>query len=321
MRSGLRVWLLLGLIGLAGCGGASVSSTGPGMPTPSPTPPPSPSPTPPSTVPAISHVVLVVLENHSFSQVIGSPFMPYLNSLASQHSLAANYFANTHPSIGNYFMLITGQIETNDDSFAGTVSDDNMVRALSVAGKSWKAYMENLPAPGYTGGDVFPYLKHHNPFAYLSDVLNSSPQAANMVPFTQLAADLSSSTLPNFAFVTPNAEDDAHSCPGGAHTCADSDKLAAADNWLKANIDPLINSPAFANGVLIITWDEGDQADVANGGGQVATVIAGMGVKAAFQSTTLYQHQSLLGLILDLLSVSDHPGASAGAPGMNEFFQ
>ena len=60
-------------------------------------------------VPAASHVFLVVLENHGFSQVIGSPSMPYLNSLASQGALAANYFANTHPSIGNYFMLTTGQ--------------------------------------------------------------------------------------------------------------------------------------------------------------------------------------------------------------------
>ncbi|HEY6309137.1 MAG TPA: alkaline phosphatase family protein [Candidatus Angelobacter sp.] len=289
------------------------------MPTPSTSP--TASPTPPVTVPAASHVVLVVLENHSLSEVIGSPSMPYLNSLAVQHSLAANYFADTHPSIGNYFMLTTGIVESNDDNFAGTISDDNIVRALVAAGKRWKAYMESLPAAGYTGGDVYPYFKHHDPFAYLSDVLDASPQTANIVPLTQLGADLSSASLPNFAFIVPNVENDAHDCPGGVPTCADSDKLAAADAWLKTNIDPLINSPAFANGVLIITWDEGDPADVANGGGQVATVLVGMGVRAGFRSTTLYQHQSVLRLILDLLSVSDHPGASATAPTMTEFFQ
>lgn len=266
-------------------------------------------------------MVLVVLENHSFAQVIGSPFMPYLNSLASQHGLAANYFANGHPSIGNYFMLTTGKIETNQDNFTGTISDDNVVRALAGAGKSWRAYMESLPAPGYTGEDVHPYLKHHDPFAYLSDVLDSSPQAANIVPLTQLAADLSSGSLPAFAFVTPNAENDGHDCPGGVLVCADSDKLAAVDNWLKANIDPLLNSPAFAGGVLIITWDESQPADVAHGGGQVATVLAGMRVKTAFRSTTFYQHQSVLALILSLLSVNDRPGASAPAPAMGEFFE
>jgi phosphatidylinositol-3-phosphatase len=321
MYSGLRVGLLLVLVGLAACGGTSVSSNGPPTPLPSPSPSAAPTPTPPAAVPAASHVVLVVLENHSLSQAIGSPFMPYLNSLAAQHAMAANYFADTHPSIGNYFMLTTGIVESNDDNFAGTINDDNIVRALVAAGRSWKAYMENLPAPGYTGGDVYPYLKHHNPFAYLSDVLDSSPQAANIVPLTQLGADLGSASLPNFAFIVPNVQNDAHDCPGGAPSCADSAKLAAADAWLKANIDPLINSPAFANGVLIITWDEGDAADVANGGGQVATVLAGMRVRAGFRSTTFYQHQSVLRLILDLLNVSDHPGASATAPTMNEFFQ
>src|SRR6185312_6265995 len=49
------------------------------------------------------------------SQVIGSAAMPYFNSLATQHALATQYFANAHPSIGNYFMLTTGNIETNDD--------------------------------------------------------------------------------------------------------------------------------------------------------------------------------------------------------------
>src|SRR5690348_18126081 len=79
-----------------------------------------------------SHVFLIVEENHSYSDVIGNSSMPYFNSLASQYGLATQYFANTHPSIGNYFMLTTGKIETNDDSFIGTISDDNIVRELTA---------------------------------------------------------------------------------------------------------------------------------------------------------------------------------------------
>jgi acid phosphatase len=260
------------------------------------------------------------LENHSFSQVIGNPAMPYLNSLATQYSLAGNYFAVVHPSIGNYFMLTTGVVETTDDAFAGTVTNDNIVRALTASGKTWRAYMESLPAPGYTGGDVPPYLRHHDPFSYFSDVLSSATQAANIVPFTQLAADLASGALPAFAYIAPNVENDAHNCPGNAPTCPDSAKLAAADAWLRANIDPLINSPAFGNGVLIVTFDESITTDTAHGGGQVAAVLAGPHVKRGFLSTTFYQHPSTLRLILDLLQVSDHPGASSTAPAMNEFF-
>lgn len=315
--------LFLSLLLLAtGCGGGAVSASG-STAAATPTPSPTPSPTP-TTMPAADHVFLVLLENHAFNQVIGSPFMPYLNSLAAQHSLATNYFANTHPSLGNYFMLTVGQLETNPiigDSFTGPVADDNVARALTGAGKTWKAYMESLPSTGYTGGDVYPYFKHHNPLAYTTDVLNSTSQAANLVPFTQLSSDLTAGTLPSFAFIGPNAEDDAHDCPTGGSACLDTDKLTAADNWLKTHIDPLIQSPALANSVFIIVFDESLDADVVNGGGNVAWVMAGSHVKSAFKSTTLYQHQSTLRLIMDLLGVADHPGNSATAPTMLEFFQ
>jgi acid phosphatase len=311
---------------LAGCGSvgsssAAASTSNPGA-NPAPTPNSTPSPTPtPTAIPAADHVFVVVLENHAFNQVIGSPFMPYLNSLANGNSLATNYFANTHPSIGNYFMLTTGNIETNNDAFTGAVSPDNIPRAFAAAGKTWKAYMESLPSVGYTGGDVYPYFKHHDPFAYMTDVLGSSAEAANLVPFTHLSSDLSAGALPNFAFIAPNAEHDAHDCPTGGSVCLDSDKLTAADNWLKANIDPLIKSPALANSVFIIVFDESLDVDLVNGGGKVAMVMAGSHVKTGFKSTMFYQHQSTLRLVMDLLRVSDHPGNSATAPTMQEFFQ
>jgi acid phosphatase len=309
-----------------GCGSVGSNSTTASGSTPgaSPTPTPSstPSPTPiPTAIPAADHVFVIVLENHAFNQVIGSPFMPYLNSLASAHSLATNYFADTHPSIGNYFMLTTGNIETNNDAFTGTVSSDSIPRAFAAAGKTWKAYMESLPSVGYTGGDVYPYFKHHNPFAYMTDVLGSSAETANLVPFTQISSDLSAGTLPNFGFIAPNAEHDAHDCPTGGSVCLDSDKLTAADNWLKSNIDPLIKSPALANSVFIIVFDESLDVDLVNGGGKVAWVMTGAHVKAGFKSTTFYQHQSTLRLVLDLLRVADHPGNSATAATMQEFFQ
>jgi acid phosphatase len=309
-----------------GCGSVGSNSTTASGSTPgassTPTPSSTPSPTPtPSAIPAADHVFVIVLENHAFNQVIGSPFMPYLNSLASAHSLATNYFADTHPSIGNYFMLTTGNIETNNDAFTGTVSSDSIPRAFAAAGKTWKAYMESLPSVGYTGGDVYPYFKHHNPFAYMTDVLGSSAETANLVPFTQISSDLSAGTLPNFGFIAPNAEHDAHDCPTGGSVCLDSDKLTAADNWLKSNIDPLIKSPALANSVFIIVFDESLDVDLVNGGGKVAWVMTGAHVKAGFKSTTFYQHQSTLRLVLDLLRVADHPGNSATAATMQEFFQ
>src|SRR6478736_8840736 len=304
----LSFWLcLLSVATLicAGCGGVSHSGG---------------TTTTPATASA-DHVFLVVLENHGFDQVVGNPAMPYLNTLASTHGLAADYFADAHPSIPNYFMITTGSLETLDDNFTGTISDDNIVRAVNGAGKTWKAYIESFPSAGYTGPNVGTYLKRHNPFSYLSDVTGSNAQAANMVPFSQLSADLAAGSLPNFVYVLPNSQNNAHDCPGGGSSCTDDQKLAAADAWLKANIDPVINSPKFGNSVLIITFDESIDTDFTNGGGQVMTVLVGPHVKTGFRSSTMYQHQSLLRTELQLLSVRDMPGASAVAPSMGEFFQ
>jgi acid phosphatase len=302
----VRSLLLLFAAGLAGCGGSMSPSTPPGMTV---------------AVPASDHVFVVMLENHGYGQIIGNPSMPYLNSLATQHALATSYFADAHPSIPNYFMLTTGKIQTLDDNFAGTIPDDNVVRALAGAGKTWKAYIESLPSVGYLGPNSGPYLKRHNPFSYLTDVTGSTAQAANMVLFSQLPADLVAGPLANFVYILPNSQNDGHDCPAGLTACTDAQVLANTDSWLQTNIDPIVKSANFGNSVLVITWDESLNTDFTNGGGQVATVLVGPHVKTGFRSVTMYQHQSLLRLVLDSLRVSDLPGAAAGANSMGEFFQ
>src|SRR5256885_25469 len=267
-----------------------------------------------------THVAVVVLENQNFSSIIGNATMPFLNSLASSNSLAHQYFANTHPSIGNYFMMTTGQAITNDDAFTGTVSDDNIARELTSAGKTWKVYAESLPSPGYTGGDVFPYFKNHNPFAYFSDVVGTS-QASNLVPFSQLTTDVGNNALPNFLFIVPNIQNDMHDCPAGFGTCTLAVKAANTDTWLKNNLSALLANADFkSNGFLVITFDESAD-DNTNGGGQVATIIVGPRVKQAFTSNTMFQHQSLLRTSLESLGVTTLPGAAASAPSMSEFLQ
>jgi len=283
------------LCALAGCGTSSPSS--PGMP-------------PSGGVPQFSHVVLVVEENHSYSEVIGNADMPYLNSLASKYGLATQYFANTHPSIGNYFMLTTGQVVTNDDGFTDTVDVDNIVRALIAGGKTWKSYAESIPSIGYTGGDSYPYAKRHNPLSYFSDVVNSSTQASNLVSLSQFNRDVANGQLPNFSYVVPNLLDDAHDGP-----------LQLADVWLQQNLEPFISSSTFQNdGLLIIVFDESETSDSAHGGGHVPALIISPKAKQGFQSVTLYQHQSTLRLILQALGIQAAPGAASDAPEMSEFF-
>jgi hypothetical protein len=283
------------------CGGSGGSSAGTSATVQTP---------PTGSQPIFDHVVLLVEENHSYADVIGNSSMPYFNSLASQYGSATQYFANAHPSLPNYFVLTTGLAETSDDNFSGTISDDNVVRELVKAGKTWKAYAESIPSAGYLGNDSGTYLRHHNPFTYFSDIQTDASQAANIVPFTQFATDLAGDSLPQYSFIVPDVTDDAH-----------DGTLAQADAWLQTNIAPLLSNPAFqSSGLLIITFDEGDQSDISHGGGQVATLVISSQAKAGYQSQTLYQHQSALRLSMAALGVTTFPGMGASAPDMTEFF-
>lgn len=262
-----------------------------------------------ASVPASSHVFLLVEENHSYSSVIGSSSMPYLNSLATKYGLATQYYSNTHPSIGNYFMLTTGQLITNNDSACGTYTQDNIVRHLLTAGKTWKAYADSLPSVGYTGCGVYPYAKKHNPLAYFSDVANSS-EKNNLVPFTKFASDLANNNLPNFSFIVPNLLHDAH-----------DGSLSAADSWLKTNIAPLLTSATFQkDGILMIVFDESLDTDTQHGGGHVAALVIGPKVLAGHKSTVLYQHQNTLKTLMKALGIATYPGAASGASAMTDMF-
>ena len=266
----------------------------------------------------------MVEENHSFADVIGNANMPYLNGLASANSLATQYYGDAHPSLPNYFELTVGEgtsiTGTAGDSFSDTVTQDNVVRALTNAGKTWKAYAESLPSAGYLGGDSGAYVRRHNPVVYLSDVQQSSSQAGNVVPFSQLATDIANNALPDYGFIAPNVNDDAHNCPLGLTTCTGAQQLAAADQWLSANIAPLLSSAAFSNSLLIIVFDEAEDSDTTHGGGHVPAILVSPKVQSKYQSTTLYQHESTLRLIMEGLGVTDLPGAAATAADMTEFF-
>jgi hypothetical protein len=198
---------------------------------------------------------------------------------------------------------------------------DNVVRELTALSKPWRVYAQSLPYQGYLGGDVYPYLRRHNPISYFSDVQPPSQLNLNIVPFSQLTADLSSGQLPAYAFIVPDAEHDAHDCPGGGTNCDIGVRVAAADAWLSSNIPQLLSNPQFQqSGVLVITTDESAD-DLTNGGGRVATVVVGTKVKVGYVGTVQYDHRSLFGLSLTALGVSTIPNGAGTANQMTEFFQ
>jgi acid phosphatase len=298
------------MVALAACSSPAASPVAPAAPQATSTvsrPPASGAAAPGSL---FNHVVIVLEENSTYEDVIGAASAPYLNSLAAQYSVATQYYANTHPSIGNYFMLTVGEIITNNSNHSGIVRHDNIVRQLLAAGKTWKSYAEDLPSVGYTGGDTGGYARRHNVFALISDVVENAAQVMNLVPFSQFATDLATDALPNFAFIVPNLCHIAHDCP-----------LSTADAWLQANMAALLSSSRFQqDGLLIILFDEAAEADQRYGGGRVAWVAVSAKSKPGYRSTTVYQHQSTLRLAAEALGLTVLPNQAAFAPAMDEFF-
>lgn len=245
-------------------------------------------------LPQVKHVVLVVEENHSYDAVISKGGMPYLKLLAEKYTILTNYYGNHHPSMGNYFVMTTGQTINTSDGYKGVVHDENIVSQLIAANKKWKLYAESLPEQGYIGGNHGEYAKKHAPMAYFSHVRDDDKQRMNLVPVEQLLKDLKSPEgLPEFSMIIPNLQNDAH-----------DGSLQEADNWLRSYIAPLLADPSFQqDGLLIVTFDEGFKNDPDHGGGHISTVLIGPQVKQGFADNTFYQHQSLFATLEDLLGL------------------
>jgi hypothetical protein len=266
--------------------------------------------------PQSKHVVILLEENQDYASVVrNTSDWPNLNHLIGNGALPTNYYADSHPSIGNYFMLTTGQLLTTDDNSTTIWNVDNIARRMLAAGTPFKVYAEGI-VQGYLGGNTGLYLIRHNPFAMLSDIAGNMQVANQCIwPFTQFAADLASGTLPEFSFIVPDVNDDAH-----------NGTPQRADSWLQTNVvTPLSNDSAFqtgGDGILIVDFDEAKTSDTTYGGGHVASVLWGPNVKVGFTQTssTVYQHQSMLRTVMEALRLSNPPGAAAIAPSMSEFF-
>jgi hypothetical protein len=259
---------------------------------------------------------MVMEENQSYENIVGNTSVwPNYNQLMASGALPTNYYADIHGSISDYFLLTTGQTLTNDDGSTQVFDVDNIARRMLGAGVTFRVYVEGI-AQGYLGGDMGSYVIRHNPFAMLSDVAGSSTVANEVIwPFTQFASDVANNTLPEYSFIVPDINDDAH-----------TGSPQQADYWLQGYVvNVLAKNPAFqsgGDGVLIVDFDEGALSDVAHVGGHIAAVLWGPIVKAGYrqQSATVYLHESMLRTTMELLGLPNPMGAAATAPDMAEFF-
>jgi len=248
-----------------------------------------------SAVPSPDHTVVVVMENHAYSQVIGSSSAPYLNNTlkAGGANLTQSY-AITHPSQPNYYALFSGSTQgVTDDSCVtpGFSSAANLGSEVIAAGKTWGSYNETLPSQGSTVCKSGNYAQKHNPWFGFGNVPTNTAKT-----FAQFPTDYS--TLPKMSFVIPNLCDDMHDC-----------SVATGDTWLKNNLGAYATWAKTHNSLLVVTFDE----DNSLSGNRIPTVLYGQPVTAGSSSATTYNHYNLLRTLEDLAGTSTHAGQAASA--------
>jgi len=210
------------------------------------------------SLPLPSHIVVVVEENHSYSQIVGSPQAPYINALASQGALFTQSYAITHPSQPNYLALFSGSTQgIRDDSCPHTFRSANLGSELIAAGLSFTGYSEGLPSPGSEVCTAGQYARKHAPWTDFSDL----PSSVNQ-PFSAFPKNYAD--LPTVSWVIPNLLDDMH-----------NGTIQQADSWLQTNLSGYVEWAQTNNSLLIVTWDEDDDRS----GNRIPTIFVGPMVK------------------------------------------
>lgn len=252
--------------------------------------------------PQRSHVLVVMMENAEYGEVIGNASAPYVNSLARRYGLMTQSYAIAHPSLPNYLALTSGSTHgVSSDCTDCVVSAKNIVDQLQGARITWGAYLEDFPSRCFEGAQSGGYAKKHNPFAYYSDIAGSPSRCRLMQGFGALADDVRAGRLPTFAWISPNLCDDGHDCG-----------VAVADGFLARTVPALLHALG-PDGFMVLQWDEGTSDDGCCGaakGGHIATIVAGPQVRRGARSAAPIDQYGVLGSIEQALGLPALGGAA-----------
>jgi acid phosphatase len=255
-----------------------------------------------ATLPAApAHVVVVVEENKELSNIAGNAHSaPYLNDLMTRAALFTRSYGVAHPSQPNYLALFAGITDTNGDRCPPRgidVNAPNLATELRAVGRAFAGYSEGLPAAGSRVCAAGQYARKHVPWADFDNVLPSEN-----LPLSALPSNYDH--LPAVAFIIPDLVDDMHSA-----------SVARGDAWLKAHVGPIINWAMKHNSLVIITWDESDDA-IDN---HIPTIFVGPMVRWGRYDTPI-SHYNVLRTIEDLYK-TQHAGRSAGVPPVSDVWR
>jgi YVTN family beta-propeller protein len=280
---------------------------------------PAPLTPPTSSVPRYQHVFLFYFENEDYDQIIGNTKQaPYMNSLLTQGSVLGQFYAEEHPSDGNYLALAGGSTfgipldDPEEENSQYTIDSANIGDLVDSGHETWKTYLQSADGPcddtvhGY-------YWDDDQPMMYFADVRDRPAYCADhVVPLEELSSDLASpATTPNFAWVSPDDCADMEGCG-----------IKAGDEFLAQELGMIMNSPAWQTqrSLAIITFDE-DNTDYQHPAQRVPTIILGSaGVRRGYVSSVRYTHYSLLRTIEGALGLGTLTANDRFAQPVNDVF-
>lgn len=237
-------------------------------------------------IPRYSHIFLIIEENKSYSQIIGEESIaPNINRLAHEYGQATQFYAEVHPSEGNYIAMLGGDTfgVHDDDAFyckpgmkrdwcdksgqAGyadhTITARSLADQLAAKGLTWKGYMESIPQPGSTavrwptleqpvkGVPAEIYAVKHNGFMSFKGVQDDPALAQKIVGFDVLEKDLASGEMPSYAHIVPNQCNEMHGRDQGPDIPEDCNKsnpdglIKRGDKVVGELVEKIMHSPVW----------------------------------------------------------------------------
>ena len=243
------------------------------------------------SVPAFSHIYVIVMENHEYGSIVGSSHAPYINALIRRYGLATSYTAVSHPSEPNYLALWGGSTYGIHDDAIHNIAGRNLSDQLGLHRRTWHVYAQDLPkvcstvASASGGVDLLgaagEYVRKHEPAISFTDISHYPTRCSRITRLSTF-----SPWAANFELIVPNMINDMH-----------DGSIAQGDAFLKAFVPKITSSAAFRTSLLVITWDEGSTS--IGGGGKVATILISPRVPFGKRSAVAHNHYSLVRTIED----------------------
>ena len=245
-------------------------------------------------LPKPDHIIVIIEENKSYAQIIGSAAAPYLNGLANQGASFSNFLSFHHPSQPNYIEIFSGSNQEiwNDTVPSAPLTVTSLGGALIKAGLSFIGYAEDLPRVGAM--DIFypkdkpSYARKHCPWVDFADV---DPKFSQ--PLTAFPARYEE--LPTVSFVIPNLWDD-------MHNGRDPQRITQADSWVQKHLSGYVEWAKTHNSLLIVTWDEDNHLRYSFARNHIPTIMVGPMVQPGVYPRA-YNHHDLLRTIEDMYGV------------------